>query len=324
MRPFPVLVAALLAVACSSGTATDSTQPATASQPAADTLPAAPSTTTSAITDTTTALPDAAVVLPERIVALSEEFLLADLLALGVRPVASTANDPSGFVGIDPADTAGIEPIFSPDFNLEAMAVLRPELIVVYQSYIDIGVVSLGDLEAIAETVVIDETADWRQQFVDTAAALGLDATATSVLQDVDAAFDAAAATLGGVEISAVSVSPGPLIRAYTDDRTQLTDVLLDAGAALVPGAGSSGADDNGRLTLSLEQVSLLSADVLLLLQSSIVPGESDALADVETSPLWSTLPAVQSGTVITLDRLSYPGAEGAVRFVTDVAAALP
>lgn len=261
--------------------------------------------------------------LPERIVALSEEFLLADLIALGVRPVASTSNELNGFVGLEPAVTNGITPIFSPEFGLESLATLRPDLIIVYQSYLDIGVVSAEDLAGIAELVVVDESTNWRAQFIATADALGLRSVADEVLVEVDAEFARATTVLTGKEVSALSVSPGPLIRAYTDQRTQLTDVLVDAGVVLVPGSGTSGTDDNGRITLSLEQLELLSADILLLLQSDVVPGEAEALADVKSSPLWAALPAVRGGHVVTLDRLAYPGATGAARFVTDLAAAL-
>jgi iron complex transport system substrate-binding protein len=262
--------------------------------------------------------------LPERIVALSEEFLLADLLSLGVTPVASTSNDPGGFVGIDPSLTEGVEAIFSPEFNLERLAALRPDLLLVYPSYLALDVVSTSDLEAIAPVLVLgDEGDDWRTTFRATAAALGLSARGDEILADVDARLASAGDALNGIRLSAVSISPGPTIRAYTDGRTALTEILVELGIEFRPGPSVGGTDDNGRITLSLEQLSLLDGDALLLLQSDVVPGEADALADVQSSPLWSALPAVAAGAVVTLDRLSYPGAEGAARFADDLAAAL-
>jgi iron complex transport system substrate-binding protein len=262
--------------------------------------------------------------LPERIVALSEEFLLADLLSLGVRPVASTSNGTDGFLGIDPAATDGIEPIASPEFNVERLAALRPDLIMVYPSYVALDLVSLDDLEQIAPTVVIGEEGDdWRTTFRATAAALGLEERAEDVLADVDADIAAAAAQLDGVELSVASVSPGPLIRAFTDERTLLTELLAESGVRFRPDATTPGADDNGRVTLSLEQLTLLDGDAFLLLQSSAVPGEDDALAEVQSQGLWSALPAVAADRVIVLDRLGYPGVTGAARFVTDLAKGL-
>jgi iron complex transport system substrate-binding protein len=259
-----------------------------------------------------------------RIVALSEEFLLADLLALGVRPVASTSNDPSGFVGIDPALTEGVETIFSPEFNLERLAALRPDLLLVYPSYLALDVVSKDDLERIAPVIVLGEEGDdWRTTFRATAAALGLPERAEEVLAAVDARLASAGDALNGLRLSAVSISPGPTIRAYTDGRTTLTEILVELGVEFRPHPAAGGTDDNGRVTLSLEQLPLLDGDALLLLQSDVVPGEADALADVQANPLWAALPAVSGGAVVTLDRLSYPGAEGAARFADDLAAAL-
>jgi iron complex transport system substrate-binding protein len=282
---------------------------------------------TSAVTASETTEPTAsteAVDLPERIVALAEEFLLADLLALGVRPVASTSNTPDGFLGIDPQRTDGIEPIFSPEFNLERLASLRPDLLLVTPSYLALDVVSLDDLERIAPTIVIGTADDdWRAALLATGEALDLADRAADLVADVDARLSSAASTLGGRSLSVVSVSPGPLVRAYTDGRTTLTEVLAELGVEFRPDDTTPGADDNGRVTLSLEQLALLDADALVLLQSDAVPGESDALAEVSSAALWQNLPAVSSGVVIELDRLAYPGAVGLADFVDDLVTAL-
>jgi iron complex transport system substrate-binding protein len=259
-----------------------------------------------------------------RIVALGEEFLLADLLAVGVTPVASTSNIPDGFVGLDAALVQGIEPIYSPDFNLERLAALRPDLLLVPASYLAIGVVSLDDLEAVAETAVLGEPGDdWRTGFLATAEAVGQQQRATEVLADVDARLATAGAVLAGREMSLASISPGPTIRVYTDGRTSLTEVLVEVGAVLRPDPSVGGLDDNGRLTISLEQLQLLDGEVLVLLQTSTVPGEDDALGDVTSSALWNAIPAVAADRVITLDRLAYPGTVGAAQFIEDLAAAV-
>jgi iron complex transport system substrate-binding protein len=257
---------------------------------------------------------------PQRIVALSEEFLLADLLALGVRPVASTSNDPTGFVGIDPASTEGIEVIASVDFNLEQLAALRPDLILAYPDYIDL--VGYDQVNAVAPTVAIGTVdSDWREQFELTASALGLDAEGATVIGDVEAELDEASQVLDGEAMSVASISPGPLVRAYTDERTNLTEIMAELGIVFVPDSGDT--DDNGRITLSLEQLGVLSGDTLVLLQTNVIDGEDQAVADIEASPLWPSLPAVESGRVIELDRLAYPGALGAGAFATDLAAAV-
>ncbi len=286
-------------------------------EPSATTAPA-PATTTVA----TAAPDDTEPSIPERVVALSEEILLADLLAVGVVPVASTSNRPDGFPGIDPALTDGIRPIFSPDLNLEALAALRPDVLVVQQQYLDLGVVDLGTLEAIAPVEVIDGD-EWRTTLLSVGAAFGREALAEEVAARVDGAFADAASALGGRELSVVSILPGPLVRAYAAGGIDLVDHLLDVGVVLRPGADEDAIDATGRIVLSDERFDLLDAPTLLMLQSDLIEGEADARAGVEASPLWSTLPAVAAGDVVVLDRLGYPGALGAAAFLDDLTAAL-
>jgi iron complex transport system substrate-binding protein len=305
------------------------TAPFTAAPPATSAAvpePTEPPTSTApaaATTTVTTAAPDDTVPpIRERVVALSEEILLADLLAVGVVPVASTSNQPDGFPGIDPALTGGIQPIFSPDLNLEALAALRPDVLVVQQQYLDLGVVDLGTLEAIAPVEVISGD-DWRTTLLSVGAAFGRDAQAEEVATQVDDAFADAASALGGRQLSVVSILPGPLVRAYAAGGIDLVDHLLDVGVVLRPGADTDGIDATGRVVLSAERFDLLDAPTLLMLQSDQIEGEADARAGVEASPLWPTLPAVAAGDVVVLDRLGYPGALGAAAFLTDLTAAL-
>jgi iron complex transport system substrate-binding protein len=284
-----------------------------------------PVTTAPNVTAPATSAPASAATfppVPERVVALSEEILLADLLAIGVTPVASTSNNPDGFPGIDPALTTGTELIFSPEFNLEALAALRPDLIVVQQQYLDLGVVDRSTIEAIAPVEVIPGD-DWRTTLLAVGAVFGRESLAEEIAAGVDAAFADASATLSGRELSVVSILPGPLVRAYADGGIDLIDHLLALGVQLRPGPGTEGVDATGRIVLSEERFDVFDAPAMLMLQSDLVDGEADARAAVEASALWQTLPAVASGDVVVLDRLGYPGALGAAAFVADVAAAL-
>jgi iron complex transport system substrate-binding protein len=258
---------------------------------------------------------------PERIVALSEEFLLADLVALGVTPVASSSNDASGFGGIGPALTEGIEILTSASFNIEQLAAFRPDMIVAYPVYIEL--VGYDALNAVAPTVAIGEDgSDWRERLQLTADVLGVEELGAARIAEYQAAHDAAGDVLGGVPMSATSIFDPSFIRADTDGGTFLVDVMVDAGVELVPAAADiDGVDAVGRVQLSLEQLEVLQGDVLLLLQRLGV--EDEGAAAVTESPLWATLPAVQGNAVITLDRLAYPGAAGAASFVTELAAAV-
>lgn len=258
---------------------------------------------------------------PERIVALSEEFLLADLLALGITPVASSSNSADGFGGIDPALTASIEITTTATFNIEQVAAFRPDLILAYPIYIEL--VGYDTLNAVAPTVAIgDDDSDWRERLQLTAKVLGVDKLGAESIDEFQAQHDAAREVLDGVRMSAVSIFDRSFIRAYTDGGTFLTRVMADAGVEFVPAAADiDGVDGVGRVQLSLEQLGRMQGDMLLLLQR---PGLEDAgVADVADSPVWPTLPAVQDDAVITLDRLGYPGAAGAAAFAADLAAAV-
>lgn len=259
---------------------------------------------------------------PERIVALSEEFLLADLIALGITPIASTSNDANSFGGVDPAATENIEIIATAEFNIERLAALEPDLLLAYPVYIEL--VGYDVLSAIAPTVAIgDDDSDWKELLEQTAEVFGLQGAADEQIAEVDAQLEAARATLDGSSMSVLSVSPGPFIRAYVEGGVALTETMAEVGVSFVPDGSTDGADANGRVVLSLEQLELLQGDTIVLLQTTVIEGEDAALAEVVESPLWQTLPGVQNGRVITFDRLAYPGARGTGAFADDLAAAV-
>jgi iron complex transport system substrate-binding protein len=79
----------------------------------------------------------------------------------------------------------------------------------------------------------------------------------------------------------------------------------------------------NGRAFISLEQLPLADGATIILLQSSAVEGEDTALSDVQTNPLWQQLQAVQTGRVVVLDRLGYPGLRGHRALLTEFAGVL-
>jgi iron complex transport system substrate-binding protein len=305
--------------AASPDEATPTPTAATAGEGVTTNAPAAPPSVTDLGTDTTRA----PVELPERIVALSEEFLLADLLALGVRPTASTSNADDRFVGIDPALTDGIEIIPTGEFNLERLAALRPDLIIAYPDYLDL--VDRSTIEAIAPVAVAgDADSDWRGRLAGTAEALGIASVADDVIAGIEADLAAAAAQVNGMNVSVASITPGPLVRVFTDERSTLTELMIELGLVFSPGPGDvSSTDDNGRAELSLEQLGLLDGDAIVLLQATFIEGVDQAVAQVQASPVWPSLPGVQAGRVVVLDQLAYPGASGAARFATDLAQVL-
>jgi ABC-type Fe3+-hydroxamate transport system substrate-binding protein len=97
-----------------------------------------------------------------RLLALGEEPVLADMLALGIRPIASTANVvvDGGFVGLDGVDVEGIEPLLSTEPNIEHLASLRPEVVVASEFVVDY----LGRevLEGLGSLVVVPDDPEAR------------------------------------------------------------------------------------------------------------------------------------------------------------------
>lgn len=262
-------------------------------------------------------------VAPQRVIALGEEFLLADLLALGVVPIASTSNDADGFPGLEDADTTGIEIVFTPTLSLEALAALDPDLLLTYPSSAAESV-GIDLLDSLAPLVAAGEPDDdWRQRLVATADVLGLDAELASTIEAIDAEIEAGRRVLEGRTVSFLAVMPGPFLRTYTGPEHRLMGPIIDIGVELRPG-DDTGADAAGRVVVGLEALGQLDAETLVLFQTAgRLEGEVDAEATVEASPVWPALPAVAADRVVRLDRLGYPGAAGIGRFVTDLAAAL-
>jgi iron complex transport system substrate-binding protein len=249
-------------------------------------------------------------------VALGEEFLLADLLALGVTPVASTATVPTaGFQGLDQFDTSGIDALPATELNLERIAAYQPDVIVTTRFVAtEVGEPLLAEL---AELVVLDDDATAADQLLALAERFDATDAAAQLLADLDTARDELAAQVAAraapCVVSLATVYPGPSPAAWTTGATDMPAAILDAGCALRPGSDAGEPDRNGRLFLSLEQFGLLDAPVLVLLQSETVDGEADALAELTDDPLWASIPAVAGGQVVTLDRLGYPGVAGQI-----------
>lgn len=258
-----------------------------------------------------------------RVVAIGEEFLLADLLALGIVPVASTATvDDVGFQGLDDYDTDDIEVLPVWELSIEDVAALRPDTVVTTEFMVE-QAGGRERIEGIAENlVVVPSGVDPAGQIKYLGKALGKQAPARRVVRRL-AAAERRAKALRGVEVSVATVYPGPSVAAYVAGPSPFVTTLLDAGAVIVPATGGRSTDAVGRIFLSEEQTEQLAAPKLVLLQTDTVDGEPEAVAAIAATPLWKGLPAVSAGAVTTLDRLGYPGAEGQIRLVDDLVKAL-
>lgn len=260
---------------------------------------------------------------PSRTVALGEEFLLADLLALDVDVVASTATVPSeGFIGITRYDTDGITPLSATEPDLEEVLAADPSLIVATDFVAD--EVGRGTLEEIAPHVVIG-TGEWRQLFTDLGGVLDRDAEAEAALAEYDAVVEEVRGSLADAPTTSVAtVYPGESLAVWTGGGSPVPQALGDLGVPSAPTADEVDPDENGRAFISNERATeLLTGEVLLLLQTDSVDGEAESLETVLDGDLFATLPAVQADRVEILDRLGYPGVPGRIDAVADLAGIL-
>lgn len=249
---------------------------------------------------------------PVRVVSLGEEFLLADLLDLGIKPVASTATLGNTFSGIDPAETEGIEPLDVALLDLDRVAALNPDLLLVDDFVF--GQAGYDRLSKIAPTVAF-RSDDWRENYELLGKTLGKESEVASSLENYDAAIEEAKAGIDpDLTASVMTVYPTEVVAWTSGSPATMPSVIGDLGVPLLPEPGSGlGALDSGRISISLEKVDLLQGDGLIRLQSSDVSGEDAALAEIEDSPIYQGLPAVESGQTAELDRLAWPGVTGRI-----------
>jgi iron complex transport system substrate-binding protein len=261
-----------------------------------------------------------------RVLALGEEPVLADLLALGIRPIASTANVvvDGGFVGLDGADVEGIEPLLSTEPNIEHLASLQPEVVVASEFVVDY--LGRDVLEGLGALVVVPDDPEARMLALGDA--FDRRAEAEGLVAALDDAIASGRASLGSLPeasrtVSVATVYPGPSVAAWVAGPIDIPDTLVALGFTLHPAAGDVTGAEGGRVYLSREQVGLLDADTLVAMQSDHVEGEAAAIAAMADDPLWADLPAVAADRVITVDRLGYPGITGRMRLVDDLVALL-
>jgi iron complex transport system substrate-binding protein len=282
---------------------------------------AAGATTTGVAEAATTAPPASTSPVGDRVVVLAEEFVLADVLALGIEPVASTAAVVEvGFQGLDGYETGGIEVLPMTSLNIEHLASIRPDTIVTLQFWVD----QIGEdvLRGTADLLVIPDGLSNAERLTVLGELLGRPDEAAAVRADLETAMRRADdAVPDDCVVSLAAIYPGPSPAAFVAGPWEIPTSILATGCALDPDPTVATPDQNGRVFLSLEELGILDAPKLVLLQSPAVEGEDAAVDEIAANPLWVQLPAVRSGDVVTFDRLGYPGASGQIRFLEEFAA---
>jgi iron complex transport system substrate-binding protein len=258
---------------------------------------------------------------PQRVLALGEEELLLNLLDLGVKPVGANVNLLDRVALTTPEELAGIALFASAgDVTVETLAALEPDLIIGTVFFIEQAGYDM--LSAIAPTVAL-ASGDALQSYQDTALILGKESAAQQQIAAFEQRLQAEAARINASQrtLSLVSVYPGPSIGVWVDGPSPVPTLVRTMGITLRPdrAAVEPLGVRSGRAFISLEQLTLLDSDTLILLQSDTVEGETDAARDIADNLLWRQLPAVQTGRVVTLDRLGYPGVRGQRQLLEDL-----
>lgn len=256
------------------------------------------------------------------VVVLGQEVLLADVVSLGVKPVAAGANIPdAGFLGMGDLDTTGIQVLPLLSLNIEQIATLHPDTIITLDRWV--STVGSDIMHGLADNVVSvpnglstsDRLAYLGEELDLTTEADALAAELEQVMTQGREAMPA------DCVVTVAAIYSGPSVAAFVKPIWEAPRTVSELGCTLVPSDIST--DQNGRAFLSLEQLELLQGDTILLLQTDSVNGEMESVAEIEANPLWQQLPAVQAGRIITLDRLGYPSTAGQIRFVEDFIAAM-
>lgn len=260
-------------------------------------------------------------VAPQRVLALGEESLLIDLLDAGVRPVAASVNIPENVPLLSAAEREHIALFPSASaISLETLSSYQPDLIIGIRFFIE--QIGYQRLAQIAPTVALSGVSPL-ENYIEALTIFGRGEQAQRDAAGFRADVQAAAAQIDAASqrVSLVSIYPGPNVALWFDSPSPIPLLLRELGVQIRPDQTTTAGLTirNGRAFISLERLPLIDGEMIFLLQSSGVEGEESAVADVQASPLWQQLPAVQADRVVVLDRIGYPGLRGQRALLNDL-----
>ena len=242
--------------------------------------------------------------IPERIVTLDLQWTDA-LLAVGIEPVGYVTLLPEGVFPWQEGRLGDAEAIpFTDSIPLEQVAALDPDLIL--GGYETAQQERFEQLAAIAPTIGMlgdKEVDDWRDQLAVVAEVTGRADEAAAAEAVVDGVVDTAATDLPGLDghtyalVNYLAGEGGFYVVADPEDGS--SELFYGLGMQIEPGIIDVADGGVGRAEMSLEQIGLLSADLLIFYAET---------GDVTQLPGYDVLPAVESGAVVTLDFASVVG----------------
>lgn len=185
------------------------------------------------------------------------------------------------------------------DVPYEEIAAADPDVILAqYSGLTEEQYETLSDIAPVVAYPDAPWSTPWRDIISITGEALGRDAEAEQVLEEIDASIAQAAAEhpeFEGLTLATAWDTAGTLY-VYADEDPRV-EFMLDLGFVNAPAVDALETDESPfYFTLSYERLSELTSDVLVVYGST--PEEAQALLD---APYAQSLPAVQEGAVAQL-----------------------
>jgi iron complex transport system substrate-binding protein len=169
-------------------------------------------------------------------------------------------------------------------------------------------------LAGIAPTVAVDvDFTDAAVSLRAIAAALGRAAEAEAVITAFDERRAARLAEIGDIgDVSVVLGIGDRQFRVYRPTGSSVARWLHEAGGRLVPDSASISGEPYGDMfvTISPENLGQITGNTIVVMFNTGPAGEA-ALAELEGSPLWPTLPAVRAGRVVKINSQESVGSYG-------------
>ena len=236
---------------------------------------------------------------PQRIVSLNPQW--TDVMVAMDGPMVAAGLDPAVEGGRYPWQTdipESVEDIpVANAIPYEAVAALQPDLILI-SFYADTQAV-YDTLSAIAPTVPLLGQAGvdrWEDMATVAGEVLGEPEKADELIAEAEQRTADLRAELPGLEGETFALAnyvPGDAIYVVADPEDGASTFFADLGLELDPELPALENGDEGRAQLSLEQIDLLDADLLVMLTNG---------TDTADIPGYDALPAVRSGAVSLLD----------------------
>jgi iron complex transport system substrate-binding protein len=243
---------------------------------------------------------------PQRVVTLWSSFL-ADILALGIKPIATGYDSSEPFPKYLRDKVDGVDLIGSENEpNLEKILLLKPDLILAHPYILN---VYYKQISKISPTVIIGHpdllTRRWDRDLLDLGKVLNKEEAVNLLMKEYWQRIEKLKQALGNrrhqMQVSVASIKPFSGIWSY-GEKSPVGRVLNDIG---LKRPSSQRGDFFYIENISEERLSDIDGDVLFFLSWGSKSAK-ETLEKLQQKPLWRQLKAVQRNQVYFVDGLSW------------------